>query len=382
MSPKVAVIILNYKDWRDTVECLESVLRSNYENYQAIVINNDSLGKSMDYIKAWAEGRLSVSLAMDNPLPSYPPVAKPLHYVYYTREQAEKGGDADKERQCECFLANNSTVAMRYPLILIQTGSNLGFAGGNNVGIRYAISQDFDYVFILNDDTVVGQEAISEMVSDALKNLQAGMVAPKIFNYYKPDVVDRLGLFITKSGWAYDRKCHDDGPLLCPSGCAALYSRAVFCATVWNGEYFDEDFFMYCEDSDLGLRAQLKGFRAVLSEKATVFHKGPKSQEGPERTKLNAYYLQRNTIWVLAKNFPGKLLAKNFLWILIIHVGGLVASLRRRRRNAVLKGTADGIRGIRRMWQKRSKCNKYNLPIDERPLMRQIWKRLRRSRDS
>ena len=370
MNPKVSVIILNYNGWRDTVECIESVLHSNYANYQVVVIDNGSPDKSMDYIRAWVEGSLTVPPPPDNPLPSRPPVAKPLSYVYYTKEQAEKGGEPAQEKQWEDFLAAKEYLPIRYPLILIQTGSDLGFAGGSNVGIRYAINRDFDYVFILTNDTVIGQGVISEMVTDVLENPQAGMIAPRVFHYYKPDVVDRLGIVITKSGLGYDRKNDDDGPLLCPSGCAALYSRAMLCATVWDGEYFDEDFFMYFEDSDLGLRAQLKGFRAVLSEKAAIFHKGPKLPQGPDRTKLNIYHLTRNTIWAIVKNFPLKLLAKNFLWILVVHGGILVKSLYKPRRSAVLKGNVDGIKGIRRMWRKRSKCDKYNLPVDERPYIR------------
>ena len=364
MIPKISIIILNYNGWRDTIECLESVLRSNYENYQVIVTDNNSPNKSMDHILAWAEGGLKVSVNEDNPLRSLsdPPVAKPVSYIYYGKEQAEKGGEPAREKQLEDSLAAGGNLPVRYPLILIQTGSNLGFAGGNNVGIRYALSRDFDYVFLLNNDAVVTQNALNEIVADALKNPQAGMVAPRVFKYRNPDVIDRLGLVIAKSGFACDRQQDDDGPLLCPSGCAALYSRAMLSAIVCEGQYFDEDFFMFCEDSDLGLRAQLKGFNAVLSENAVVFHKGGGSP--------GTYFLHRNTIWAIIKNFPLKLLLKNSLWILMVQIGGLIKALNSTRRDAVLKGKADGIRGIRKMWAKRYKCNGYNLPIDKRPFIR------------
>src|SRR3972149_4247713 len=103
MNLKVSVIILNYNGWRDTIECLESVLRSNYPNYQVIVIDNDSPNKSMDYIKTWAESGLDVGINEDNQLRSLsnPPLAKPLPYVYYTREEAERGGDSVREKQLE-----------------------------------------------------------------------------------------------------------------------------------------------------------------------------------------------------------------------------------------------------------------------------------------
>ncbi len=364
MSIKISVIVLNYNSWQDTLECLESVFRSNYGNYQVIVVDNNSPNKSMDYIKAWAEGSLIARPTPDNLLPSRPPIARPIPYVYYSREQAEMSDGSSKERQYEYVSTNNNgALSGRYPLILIQSESNKGFAGGNNIGIRYAIKRGSDYILILNNDTVVTQNFISEMVVDALNNPQVGMIAPRIFKYHNPDVIDRLGIVIVKSGFSYDRKYDGDGPLLCPSGCAALYSRAMLNATAFNGEYFDEDFFMYCEDSDLGLRAQLKGFGAVLSDKAVVFHKGGGSP--------GTYYIHRNTIWVVIKDFPLNLLFKNFFWILSVQVIGYVkAILNYRKRKMVLKGKIDGIKGIRRTCKKRIRYNTYNLPIDERPFIR------------
>jgi len=85
--------LLNYNNWQDTVECLESVLRNDYPNYQVIVIDNNSPNNSMEYLKAWADGRLDVWVSPKNPLRnlSFPPLKKPIPYVYYTREEAEKG---------------------------------------------------------------------------------------------------------------------------------------------------------------------------------------------------------------------------------------------------------------------------------------------------
>jgi GT2 family glycosyltransferase len=82
--PKVYIIIINYNSWADTIECLESVLRNNYPNYQVIVIDNNSPNNSMEYLKAWAEGKLDVWVKPNHPLRylSFPPVKKPIPYIY------------------------------------------------------------------------------------------------------------------------------------------------------------------------------------------------------------------------------------------------------------------------------------------------------------
>lgn len=130
--PKVAIIILNYNAWADTIECLESVLRNDYPNYQVIVVDNNSLNNSMEYIKAWAGGKLDVWVKPDYPLRylSFPPVKKPIPYVFSSREEAEKGGNLDIENSLENKIPEGITT--KYPLILIQTGDNLGFAGLNS----------------------------------------------------------------------------------------------------------------------------------------------------------------------------------------------------------------------------------------------------------
>lgn len=165
-SPKVYILILDYNNWWDTIECLESVLRSDYTNYQVIVIDNDSPDNSMDYIKAWAEGRLNMWVNPDNSLGSlsHPSVQRPIPYVYYTREEAEEGGNPKKEEELKETVRSNNTITTGYPLTLVQVESNLGFAGGNNVGIRYALRRNSDYIFILNNDTILGKTTISEMV--------------------------------------------------------------------------------------------------------------------------------------------------------------------------------------------------------------------------
>ncbi len=99
MDNKVYIIILNYNNWYDTIECLESVLRNDYPNYQVIVVDNNSQNNSVDYMKAWADGMLDICVDPKNPLRnlSFPPIPKPIPYIFYTKEEAEKGGNKDLE---------------------------------------------------------------------------------------------------------------------------------------------------------------------------------------------------------------------------------------------------------------------------------------------
>jgi glycosyltransferase involved in cell wall biosynthesis len=100
--PKVAIVILNWNGWKDTIECLESVFRNTYPNYQVIVVDNGSTDGSIEKIKAWADGKQEVlTPEPTHPLYhlSHPPVKKPIPYIYYTREEAEKGGDLKLEEK-------------------------------------------------------------------------------------------------------------------------------------------------------------------------------------------------------------------------------------------------------------------------------------------
>ena len=125
-EPKVAIVIVNYKCWVDTAECLESVFKNDYANCRIIVVDNNSGNGSMDYLRAWADGKICTWTRTDNPLRdlSQPPQQKPVPYIFLTAAQAAE--------------AKPSTTADKQ-LVFIQTADNLGFAGGNNVGIRYAM---------------------------------------------------------------------------------------------------------------------------------------------------------------------------------------------------------------------------------------------------
>jgi GT2 family glycosyltransferase len=186
----------------------------------------------------------------------------------------------------------------------IQLPENRGFAEGNNVGIREARGR---YVVLANNDTQADPRFLQELVGAAERGARVGMVAPKILNFYNRAVIDSVGgLVLCRDGIAQGRGRgeRDSGQydhldeILMPSACAALYRREVFD----DVGPFDERFFAYCEDSDLGLRARRAGWKAVSAPAAVVYHKY--SASSSTYSPLKMYLVERNHYWVSLKNLP------------------------------------------------------------------------------
>ncbi len=178
--PRVAVVLVNWNGWADTIECLESVFRCDYRNYQVIVCDNGSEDGSLRYIPAWADGQLDVAVSPRHPLRelTFPPAAKPISFRLYDRRSAEAGGD-DRGGDSR--------------LILIDIGANLGFAGGVNVGLRFAAASHFEYVWLLNNDTVVKPDALRRLVERGRARADIGHCGSTLLYYDAPQTVQALG---------------------------------------------------------------------------------------------------------------------------------------------------------------------------------------------
>jgi GT2 family glycosyltransferase len=183
---KVCIVVLNWNGWRDTIECLESIFQSDYANFQIVVCDNNSSDQSMEHLRNWAEGKLDSPSPDENFLrSSSSPIPKPLNFLIYTRDEAEAGGDS---------RADNAQ------LVIIQTGDNLGYAGGNNVGLRYVLARpEFEYVWILNNDLVVAMDALSEMLKVSADDSYERPIGSYHYNYFSPDTLEMVGgLYVTK----------------------------------------------------------------------------------------------------------------------------------------------------------------------------------------
>lgn len=187
MKPKVAIIILNWNGWKDTIECLESLYQITYPNYDVIVVDNGSEDDSVERIKEYAESEIKI----ESKFFEYAPSNKPIKYIEYTREEAEAGGGKEDK------IVDLSSIRK---MILIKNKQNLGFAGGCNVGIQYALQNGADYVLPLNNDTIIKEDFLDGFIGQASKYPDAGAIGPKIYFYDEPDKIWFAGGYID---WKY-----------------------------------------------------------------------------------------------------------------------------------------------------------------------------------
>ena len=176
----------------------------------------------------------------------------------------------------------------RYPRVQhLDTGANLGYTGGNNRGMQHAVSRGADYVFVLNNDTVVDPACTRLLVETAERNERVGLVSPKILYFDAPTTIWYAGGDYSRARaiGRHRRELDPDTPdepatadcVTFASGCAFLMPAAV--ARAMNG--FAEDFFMYCEDVELGLRLQSAGYRLYYQPAARVLHREPAQVADP-----------------------------------------------------------------------------------------------------
>jgi GT2 family glycosyltransferase len=197
------------------------------------------------------------------------------------------------------WLAAQTSDSLR-PILLPE---NLGYAEGNNVGIRQARGR---WIVLLNNDTVADPGWLSGISAAISRHPEAGMFTPKILNFFRRDEIDNTGHLIYPDGLArgHNRLEKDDGRFdaeveaAWPSGCAGAYRRELLDEV----GLLDESFFAYGEDVDLGLRARWAGWGCWYVPDARVYHKY--SSTTGSFTPRKAFLVERNRFWVLLKNFP------------------------------------------------------------------------------
>jgi GT2 family glycosyltransferase len=327
--PKVAVIVLNWNGWRDTIECLESLQRITYPDYQIIVVDNGSTDGSVEKIKAWARGEISV----ESKFFEYNPTSKPLQWFEYDRKTAEAGGIVKAE-----FIG----LPSNRKLILIETGENLGFAGGVNVGLRFALRTKQPYSWIVGNDTVVDPDALTQLIAAIYSDSKIGVAGLKIYHYEERKRLDHAGAQIlpwigegrnigqnTLDVGQYDETRNVD----CVIGCNMLVKTAV----IGRVGFLDERFFMYIEETDWQLQIRRAGHRIVYIPTALAWHKAT------EKTTTNLqreYYFTRNRLLFTLKNYPW-LLPIVFIWSLRYSFINHLIKRRWRHLGMALKGYLD-----------------------------------------
>jgi len=342
VSPRVGttcVCILNWNGWRDTVECLESVLRFAEPGVQVVVLDNGSTDDSLAKIRSWANGTLDGGVGTPERLQHlvHPPLPKPIPFQEFSR----------------CELGRLSAAALpQASLLLVRNGANLGFAGGLNVGLRYALrAGSFDYVWLLNNDTVVERNSLIRLIERMVSDPRLGLCGSTLLFYDEPDQVQALGGFRYNAwlGLASQigqmqryRELSSGDYEAAERAMFGVQGASVLVSTRFLEEVglLAEDYFLYFEEQDWAARARRAGFAVGYAHESMVYHKegrstGNNSRNRETRSPEADYYQIQARLLFTRKFFPFALPS-----VYAGLVGVLLNRVRRRqfRRVAMLAG--------------------------------------------
>ena len=302
--PKVFIIILNFNGWPDTLECLASLSKVNYDNFEVILIDNGS------------------------------------------KENFQ-------------FPISNF---QKFKIQAIYNRKNLGFAGGNNQGIKLALERGADYVLLLNNDTTGEPDFLTKLIKAGEQNNKYGILGPIIYDYNEPSKIQFAGGKInwskTKGEHIVDGKNPPQPSLKGGSnspplggvrgdltetdyitGCCLLIKKEV----IEKIGLMSEDYFLYYEDTDWNLRAQKAGWQCGVVPSAKVYHKASRSAQ--EFSYPYIYYHSRNGL-IFASRFGSRFLTYLIsAWIFLKQVIKLIIGYKRNWARPVMKGVIDFWRG-------------------------------------
>lgn len=235
-------------------------------------------------------------------------------------------------------------VKERFPMVkLIALPENRGFSAAVNIGIREAGTE---YVFLLNNDTVVLKDTIEELEAAMERHPKAFSVAAKMLQMKNPELIDSAGDFYCASGWAFargkDRKNEafsKETSVFSACAGAALYRKAVFEKI---GD-FDENHFAYLEDIDVGYRAKIYGYRNYYAPASVVLHAGSGSS-GSRHNKFKVDLSSRNSIYLIYKNMPLLQVLLNLPFLLLGYLVKILFFLKKGLGADYMKGLGKGFR--------------------------------------
>lgn len=273
--PSVHIVILNYKGWRDTLDCLESVFELDYPNSNVLVADNASPDASFAQIEAWRR---------DDPA-------------------------------IRRFIVDDATLDVPAPtgtnLTLLKLGENRGFTGGNNAVLRRLLALRADgYVWLLNNDTIVERAALRELVGAARATPGVGAVGGTMLDYRTPEVLQFAAGGEISAWTGMTRNAAPGAPR---ATAMALKPRFNFICggcllipmdVLRDVGVFDERFFMYAEDADLCMRIAQAGGRLVYSPKAEVRHKG--GATAVPKSPVSDFHNLRSSLLFVQKHRPAR----------------------------------------------------------------------------
>ena len=298
VSPRVCVVIVNWNGWSDTLECLESLFRTDYPDYRVVVCDNASDDGSLERIQAWAEGRLEAPVSSSSPLRrlSSPPVPKPVPCVVHDLASAGSHVGVNAETRLE----------------LLAAGSNPGFAGGNNAALRLALARDdFEYAWLLNNDTAVEPDALGHLVSRMQASPEAGMCGSTLRFYEPPHDVQAYGGATYNRWFAVpsnvtrlrpgEKPAAVEPRLAYVMGASLLVSRSL----LQEVGLMSEDYFLFFEELDWATRAAPR-YTLAYAPRSVVYHKGGRSTglSGRSISRTADLYMNRSQLVYARRHTP------------------------------------------------------------------------------
>ena len=260
LSLKVAIIVLNWNGKRDSVACLESLAQLDYPNYDVILVDNGSTDGSAPYLRE------------------------------------------------------------RFPTILyLEIPHNLGFAGGNNIGMQHALNRGAEFILLLNNDTVVSADLLTRFVHAFDDHPQAGILGANIYLFDQRDTLDHLGGMWNKSAANVDlvgfrEKRAADGPcthLDYVCGACMIIKKTV----IETIGLMEADYFLYWEENDYCLLAKKAGFWVMNCPQAKIWHKVSASVVGGKPHA--SYFWWRGRLLWISRHYTGSEKASLYLRILL-----------------------------------------------------------------
>jgi GT2 family glycosyltransferase len=310
-SPLISVVIPNWNGAHHLPTCLESLRNQTYPSVEIVVADNNSQDESLQLLEA-----------------EYPEVK------------------------------------------VVALSENRGYAGGVNAGIDAARGE---ILAMLNNDTEVDPRWLEELWAGLERHPEAGSATSKILLFDERNVINSAGDLFSIEGiplnrgvWEVDEGQFDqEEPVFSPCGGACAIRRTLLAdlASKGQGPPFDEDFFAYCEDVDLGWRAQLAGYACLYVPTAVVYHRLSATGGG----KIASYYTGRNFMYVMAKDYPSSLFRKHWRRLLRAQLKISWEALRAWRGEAArarLRGQLRGLWNLPSMLRKRKAIQASRLVSD------------------
>lgn len=285
---KVYVVVLNYNNYEYTIECVKSLLRLNYRNYEVVVCDNKSTDNSYECIAEWIES-----------------ISNDVHALEFEHIEAKSF-----HITLECGGSQGEIGRVR--VTLIQTGFNGGFAYGNNVGLKFALSDpDCKYFWILNNDTLVESSALSALVSRIRQDSRLGIVGSVLKNYDPPHEVQAYGgaVYSRLLGWAKPLKMDSKRKKCSNEDIEEKINYVIGASMFVSRDFLDqigllsEDYFLYFEELDWAWRSKGQ-FRIGVAVDSVVMHRLGATTGEKSSSSLSKFHLFRSrTIFLLKHEF-------------------------------------------------------------------------------